>query len=119
MKKGIVVVASIGNSGANGVYSGGVPGMGDKVIGVASFDNSHVALTTFTVTPGRPPIGYGNAAGGAACADHGQPAAGQDGHADDDRRRLHQRAGARQPDGQGGAHPPRLATAPAPACRSS
>ena len=44
VKRGMVVVASIGNSGANGVYSGGVPGMGDKVIGVASFDNSHVAL---------------------------------------------------------------------------
>ena len=62
VKRGVVVVASIGNSGANGVYSGGVPGMGDKVIGVASFDNSHVALTTFTVSPDDTPIGYGNAA---------------------------------------------------------
>jgi len=62
VKKGMVVVASIGNSGANGVYSGGVPGMGDKVIGVASFDNSHVALTTFTVDPAGLTIGYGNAA---------------------------------------------------------
>ena len=40
---GIVVVASIGNSGANGIYSAGAPGVGDKVIGVASYDNSHVA----------------------------------------------------------------------------
>jgi minor extracellular serine protease Vpr len=62
VKKGMVVVASIGNSGANGVWSGGVPGMGDKVIGVASFDNSHVALNTFTVTPAGLTIGYGNAA---------------------------------------------------------
>jgi subtilisin family serine protease len=62
VKKGMVVVASIGNSGASGVYSGGVPGMGTKVIGVASFDNSHVALTTFTVTPAGLTIGYGNAA---------------------------------------------------------
>ncbi len=63
VKKGMVVVASIGNSGANGVWSGGVPGMGDKVIGVASFDNTHVALTTFTVTPANVTAGYGNAAG--------------------------------------------------------
>ena len=62
VKRGVVVVASIGNSGANGVYSGGVPGMGDKVIGVASYDNSHVALTTFTISPDDTPIGYGNAA---------------------------------------------------------
>ena len=62
VKRGMVVVASIGNSGANGVYSGGVPGMGTKVIGVASFDNSHVALTTFTISPDDTPIGYGNAA---------------------------------------------------------
>ena len=62
VKRGVVVVASIGNSGANGVYSGGVPGMGDKVIGVASFDNSHVALNTFTVSPDNTAIGYGNAA---------------------------------------------------------
>jgi subtilisin family serine protease len=62
VKRGMVVVASIGNSGANGVYSGGVPGMGDKVIGVASFDNSHVSLNTFTVSPDNTPIGYANAA---------------------------------------------------------
>jgi subtilisin family serine protease len=62
VKKGMVVVASIGNSGANGTFSGGVPGMGDKVIGVASYDNSHVALNTFTISPDNTSIGYGNAA---------------------------------------------------------
>lgn len=36
---GVVVVASIGNSGDNGIYSAGAPGVGEKVIGVASFDN--------------------------------------------------------------------------------
>ena len=51
MKKDIVVVASIGNTGANGVYAAGAPGVGTKVIGVASFDNSHVSLNTFTITP--------------------------------------------------------------------
>ena len=62
VNKGVVVVASIGNSGANGLYSGGVPGMGNKVIGVASYDNSHVRLATFTVTPANITAGYGNAA---------------------------------------------------------
>jgi subtilisin family serine protease len=62
VKKGMVVVAASGNAGANGVWSGGVPGMGTKVIGVASFDNSHVSLNTFTITPDGTSIGYGNAA---------------------------------------------------------
>jgi hypothetical protein len=60
--EGMVVVASIGNSGANGAYSAGAPGLGKKVIGVASFDNSHVQLATFTVTPANITAGYGNAA---------------------------------------------------------
>jgi minor extracellular serine protease Vpr len=38
---GMVVVASIGNSGANGAWSAGAPGVGEKVIGTASFDNTH------------------------------------------------------------------------------
>ena len=37
---GMVVVASIGNSGADGLYSAGAPGVGNKVIGVASYDNT-------------------------------------------------------------------------------
>jgi subtilisin family serine protease len=63
VKKGIVVVASIGNNGANGLYSAGAPGLGKDVIGVASYDNTHVALSTFTVTPAGITAGYGNAAG--------------------------------------------------------
>lgn len=59
VNKGVVVVASIGNSGANGLYSAGAPGLGKKVIGVASFDNTHVALSTFTVSPDDTAIGYG------------------------------------------------------------
>jgi len=54
---GMVVVASIGNSGANGVYSAGAPGVGNKVIGVASFDNSHVSALSFDA-PGRSGIAY-------------------------------------------------------------
>jgi len=59
---GMVVVASIGNSGANGTYSAGAPGVGQKVIGVASFDNTHVNLNSFTISPDGTRIGYGNAA---------------------------------------------------------
>lgn len=62
VNKGMVVVASIGNSGANGLYSASAPGLGEKVIGVASFDNTHVSLNTFTVTPANLTIGYANAA---------------------------------------------------------
>lgn len=54
---GVVVVASIGNSGANGLLSAGAPGVGNKVIGVASYDNSHISALTFD-TPGRAGIPY-------------------------------------------------------------
>jgi minor extracellular serine protease Vpr len=56
VKKGMVVVASIGNSGANGLYSAGAPGLGENVIGVASFDNTHVFLPYFEVNGTK--IGY-------------------------------------------------------------
>ncbi len=56
VKKGIVVVASIGNNGANGLYSAGAPGLGDQVIGVASFDNTNVFLPYFEVNNTK--IGY-------------------------------------------------------------
>ena len=51
---GMVVVASIGNSGTNfgQNLSAGAPGVGSKVIGVASFDNSHVSALTFDL-PGK------------------------------------------------------------------
>ena len=54
---GMIVIASIGNSGANGVYSAGAPGVGNEVIGVASFDNSHVSALTF-LTPGGRRVPY-------------------------------------------------------------
>src|SRR5690606_13535088 len=44
---GVVMVASIGNSGASGTWSAGAPGVGEDVIGVASFDN--VAVTAAVV----------------------------------------------------------------------
>lgn len=62
VNKGMVVVASIGNSGGNGVYSSSAPGVASKVIGVASFDNTHVNLNKFTISPDDYGIGYANAA---------------------------------------------------------
>ena len=56
VNKGMVVVASIGNSGANGLYSAGAPGLGQKVIGVAAFDNTNLFLPYFTVNGTN--IGY-------------------------------------------------------------
>jgi minor extracellular serine protease Vpr len=58
VNKGVVVVASIGNSGANGVYSAGAPGVGEKVIGVASFENSHVRAPGFTISPDDTAVTY-------------------------------------------------------------
>lgn len=63
VNKGMVVVASIGNNGANGLYSAGAPGLGEKVIGVAAFDNTHVALAKFTISPDDYGIGYAPATG--------------------------------------------------------
>ena len=61
VNKGIVVVASIGNNGANGVWSAGAPGIGDKVIGVASFENTHVSSPLFTISPDDTAIPYNRA----------------------------------------------------------
>ena len=62
---GMVVVASIGNSGTSGVYSAGAPGVGRNVIGVASYDNSHVELPVFTISPDGAAIGYTDATAAA------------------------------------------------------
>jgi subtilisin family serine protease len=65
VNKGMVVVASIGNSGADGVYSAGAPGVGRKVIGVASLDNSQLLIRSFTISPDNRAIGF-LAGGGSA-----------------------------------------------------
>jgi subtilisin family serine protease len=62
-KAGVVMVASIGNSGTSGLYAAGAPGVGKKVIGVASYDNTSVSLREFTVSPDASPIGYAPATG--------------------------------------------------------
>ena len=53
---GMVVVASFGNSGSLGLYSGSAPGVGQKVIGVGGFQNTHLRLPSFEVD--GQPIGY-------------------------------------------------------------
>ncbi len=66
--QGMVVVASIGNSGANGVLSAGAPGVGNKVIGVASYDNAFATLNFFDATnaSGTTSVGYIPASGAPA-----------------------------------------------------
>lgn len=61
VRKGVVVVASAGNNGANGAFSLGAPGVGEDVIGVASYDNVAVFLNFFTISPDGQRIGYGPA----------------------------------------------------------
>ncbi|WP_219633054.1 S8 family serine peptidase [Haloechinothrix aidingensis] len=56
--EGMVVVSSIGNSGANGVYSASAPGLGADVIGVASYDNARITVNTFDANPGGEPVPY-------------------------------------------------------------
>ncbi|KQR15659.1 S8 family serine peptidase [Deinococcus sp. Leaf326] len=53
VKKGMIVVASAGNSGRNGVYSMGGVTMGDNVISVASVDNTKIELQSFTLSNGN------------------------------------------------------------------
>jgi subtilisin family serine protease len=58
VRHGIVVVAAIGNDAGFGLYSGGAPGVGKEVIGVASFDNTDANFIAFTVSPDDTKIGY-------------------------------------------------------------
>ena len=60
-ERGVVVVTSAGNSGANGMYAVGAPGIGDKVIATANFQNTHVNLPVFSITPDNQAIGYSQA----------------------------------------------------------
>lgn len=63
VKNGVVMVASIGNNGPLGsspdaLFAAGAPGVGDRVIGVASFDNGQ---RSFMVN--GTPYGYNSATG--------------------------------------------------------
>ncbi|NHA15561.1 S8 family serine peptidase [Thioalkalivibrio sp. XN279] len=54
---GVSVIASAGNSGAFGTFSGGAPGIGRDVIGVASYDNA-ATLSPFFEAGGQN-VAYG------------------------------------------------------------
>ncbi|WP_049577238.1 S8 family serine peptidase [Nocardiopsis sp. SBT366] len=56
--EGMVVVASIGNEGASGLYSAGAPGLGADVIGVAAYDNTHIRASAAEVTQSGETIAY-------------------------------------------------------------
>ena len=56
--KGVVVVASAGNNGPQGLYATGAPALGEKVISVASFDNTHIQALSLTVSSDNTPVGY-------------------------------------------------------------
>lgn len=69
-RKGMVVVASIGNNGPggsvpDGPYAAGAPGVGHDVIGVASYNNTHLAQQAFTVDPGNMLVGFNRATASA------------------------------------------------------
>ena len=55
-KAGVVMVASIGNSGTSGLYAASAPGLGKNVIGVASYDNTMMSLSHFSA--GEREVGY-------------------------------------------------------------
>ncbi|HEY7290345.1 MAG TPA: S8 family serine peptidase [Vicinamibacterales bacterium] len=58
VRRGIVVVSSIGNEADLGLYAAAAPGIGRDVIGVASFDNTNANLVAFTISPDGTAIGY-------------------------------------------------------------
>ncbi|WP_159941911.1 MULTISPECIES: S8 family serine peptidase [unclassified Nocardiopsis] len=63
--EGMVVVASIGNSGDTGLYSAGAPGLGEDVIGVASFDNTHIQAASVSANPSGETLAYMEMGGAA------------------------------------------------------
>jgi subtilisin family serine protease len=71
VNKGVVVVTSIGNSGANGLFSASAPGLGKKVIGTAAVDNIAVTLSQFTISPDDLAIGYSSMTGSVAAPTSG------------------------------------------------
>ena len=50
VENGVVVVTSIGNSGAKGLWAAGAPGVGERVIGSAAIENTMIAGAAFRVS---------------------------------------------------------------------
>jgi minor extracellular serine protease Vpr len=63
VNKGVVVVTSAGNSGANGLYAISAPGLGAKVIATASFNNTVLKNPAFSLSPDDRLIPYSRANG--------------------------------------------------------
>jgi minor extracellular serine protease Vpr len=57
-EEGVTVVASMGNDGEAGVYSGSAPGVGSEVIGVASTDNPKQRMDAVYVAALDRKVGY-------------------------------------------------------------
>ncbi|WP_437593920.1 S8 family serine peptidase [Sorangium sp. So ce1000] len=83
--RGVVVVASIGNSGEKGLWAAGAPGVGEAVIGTASVDSTRVTTLSFTVAPGNAVIGYTRATGSPPAPLSGSAALARTGTATSDR----------------------------------
>jgi minor extracellular serine protease Vpr len=66
VNKGVVVVTSAGNSGANGAWAVSAPGVGQKAIATASFVNLTLKAPVFTVSSDGRKVGYSPATGGTA-----------------------------------------------------
>jgi subtilisin family serine protease len=60
---GVVVVASAGNDANIGLYGSSAPAVGEKVISVASFDNTFTNRRAFRVTPDDMHIAYDTSTG--------------------------------------------------------
>ena len=63
VRKGMIVVASAGNEGANGLYAAAAPSIGRGVVSVASFDNTSINYASFVASPGNRRVGYQPAVG--------------------------------------------------------
>ncbi len=70
-REGVVVVASIGNSGDDGIFSAGAPGVGRDTIGVGSVDNVEFMASFFTDETGAS-VPYVGATGSPAAPTEGQ-----------------------------------------------
>ncbi|RIK12180.1 MAG: peptidase S8, partial [Acidobacteria bacterium] len=70
-REGVIVTASIGNSGADGIYSAGAPGVGRDTIGVGSVDNIEFMASFFTDETGDS-VPYVDATGSPAAPTEGE-----------------------------------------------
>jgi len=61
-KAGVILVASAGNEGADGVFTTSTPSVSDSAISVASFENTNIPSHSFTTSTGRS-VPYLTAAG--------------------------------------------------------